>query len=149
MLARPLNTPHVAPDVVHQLYPYLLWWAADLVANSQQKISVGSPANVKLRKVPAEQAPRVLEARQVLDPVSPAWAASSVLALHLASKLRDAMLVCSPQDFPAPPVCRRCVWRDELQSGTPLLPQNSPGCRWMMPSPLLQTARRPAQQRGP
>ena len=36
--ARPLNVPHVAPDVLYQTYPYVLWWAADLVATLQQKL---------------------------------------------------------------------------------------------------------------
>ena len=85
-------------------------WAADPVATAQQKFPVGSPANVKVRKVPAEQAPRGLEAStlllrddeiagQVMDLASPPWAPASVLALHLASGLRDAMSVCSPQEF--------------------------------------------------
>ena len=66
MRNRPLNTPHVAPDVLHQIYPYVLWWATDLVATPQQRFPVGSPANVKVRKISAEQAPRVLEASTVL-----------------------------------------------------------------------------------
>ena len=37
MPTRPLNTPHVAPDVLHQICPYGLWWAADLVATPQKK----------------------------------------------------------------------------------------------------------------
>ena len=94
MPTKPLNNPHVAPDVLHQIYPYVLWWAADLVATPQQKFPVGSPAHVKTRKIPGEQAPRVLEAStlllrdeemagQVMDAASPPWAAASVLALHL------------------------------------------------------------------
>ena len=59
-MTRPLNTPHVAPGVLYQIYPYVLWWAANLIATPQQKFPVGSPANVKIRKVPAQQAPRVL-----------------------------------------------------------------------------------------
>ena len=46
MPTRLLNTHHVAPDVLHQIYPYVVWWAADLVATPQQKFPVGSPANV-------------------------------------------------------------------------------------------------------
>ena len=95
MPTRPLNTLHVAPDILHQIYPYVLWWVADLAATPQHKFPVGSPANVKARKVPAEQAPRVLEASsplprddetagQVMDLASPPWAPASVLALHLA-----------------------------------------------------------------
>ena len=110
MPTRPLNTPHVAPDVLHQIYPYVLWWAADLVATPQQKFPVGSPANVKARKIPAEQAPRVLEAStlllrdeemvgQVMDLASPPWVLASVLALHLASGLRDPMSMRSPHEF--------------------------------------------------
>ena len=82
MPTRPLNTPHEAPNVLHQIYPYVLWWAADLVATPQQQFPVGSPANVKARKIRAEQAPRVLEAStlqlrdeemasQVMDLASP------------------------------------------------------------------------------
>ena len=66
MPARPLNTPHVAPDVLHQSHPYFLWRAADLVAKPRQNFPVGSSANVKVRKVPAEQAPRVLQASTLL-----------------------------------------------------------------------------------
>ena len=29
MAAKPLNTPHVAADVLHPNHPYILWWAAD------------------------------------------------------------------------------------------------------------------------
>ena len=32
MPTRPLSIPHVAPDILHQLYPRILYWAADLVA---------------------------------------------------------------------------------------------------------------------
>ena len=28
----PLNTPHVAPEVLHGTYPQVIWWAADPVA---------------------------------------------------------------------------------------------------------------------
>ena len=49
----PLNTPHVVPYVLHQIDPYVLWWAANLVAAPQQKFQVGSPANVKLGKLSA------------------------------------------------------------------------------------------------
>ena len=34
-----------------------------------------------------------------MDLASPRWARASVLALHLASGLRDAMWVSSPQEF--------------------------------------------------
>ena len=54
------------PDILHQMYPYVLWWAADLVATPQQKFPVGSPSGVKVRSVPVEQAPRVLEASTLL-----------------------------------------------------------------------------------
>ena len=66
MPTRPLNTPHGAPDILHQMYPYVLWWAADLVATPQQKFPVESPSSVKVRSVPVEQAPRVLEASTLL-----------------------------------------------------------------------------------
>ena len=36
MPSRTLNTPHVAPGILHQTYPYVLWWAADLVATPKQ-----------------------------------------------------------------------------------------------------------------
>ena len=95
MPARPLNTPYVAPEALHQIYPYILWWVADLVATPQQKFPVGSPANVKVGKVSAKQAQCVLKAStlllrddetagQVMDLASPTWAPASVLALHLA-----------------------------------------------------------------
>ena len=66
MPTRQLNNPHVAPDILHQIYPYVLWWAANLVASPRQKFPVSSPANVKTRKIPAEQAPRVLEVSTLL-----------------------------------------------------------------------------------
>ena len=124
MPTRPLNTPHVVLDILHQIYPYVLWWAADLVATPQQKFPVGSPANVKICKVPAEQAPRVLEAStllireeemvgQVMDLASPPWAPASILALHLASGLRDPMSMCSPHDLlrtPRLPELSLAVW---------------------------------------
>ena len=133
MPASPLNTPHVAPDILHQIYPYVLWWAADLVATLQQKFPVGSRANVKVRKVPAEQAPRALEAStlllrddetasQVMDLASPPWAPASVLALHLASGLRDAMSVCSPQEIlrtPRLPELSLAVWTAAGEAATP------------------------------
>ena len=89
MPTRPLNTSHVAPDILHQIYPYVLWWAADLVATPQQKFPVGSPASGKVRKILAEQAPRVPEAStllireeemvgQVMDLASPPWAPASI-----------------------------------------------------------------------
>ena len=132
MLA-PLNTPHVAPHVVHQNYPYILLWAADQLATPQQKFPVGSPANVKGRKVPAEQAPHVLEpstlllrddeiAGQVMDLASPPWAPASVLALHVASGLRDAMSVCSPQEFlrtSCLPEASLAVWTATGEVATP------------------------------
>ena len=49
MPARPLHTPHVAPDILHGIYLYVLWWATGLVATPQQKFSVGSSANVEVR----------------------------------------------------------------------------------------------------
>ena len=71
---------------------------------------MGSPANVKVRKIPAAQAPRVLEAStllireeemvgQVMDLALPPWALASILALHLASGLRDPMSMCSPHEL--------------------------------------------------
>ena len=89
MPTRPLNTPHVAPDVLFHIYPSVLWWVADLVAAPQQKFAVGSPANVKIRKVPVEQAQRVLKAftllireegvvGHVMDLASPPWAPASI-----------------------------------------------------------------------
>ena len=109
MPARALNTLHVAPDALPQIYACVLCWAADLVATLQQKFPVGSPANDKVRNVPAEQAPRGLEASmllrdheaasQVIDVASPPWAPASVVAVHLASGLQDAMTVGSTQEF--------------------------------------------------
>ena len=133
MPARALNTPHVAPDVLHQIYSYVLWWVADLVATLQQKFPVGSPANVQVRKVQAEQAPRVLEAStlfprddemagQVMDLASPPWALASVLALHLASGLPDAMSVCSSQEFlctPRLPELSLAIWAAAWEPATP------------------------------
>ena len=124
MPTRPLNTPHVAPGVLNEIYPYVLWWAADLVASPQQKFPAGSPADVKARKIPAEQAPRVLEAStlllrdeemagQVMDLASPPRAPASVLALHLASGLRDPNSVCSLHEFlrtPRLPELSLAVW---------------------------------------
>ena len=60
MPTRPLNTPHVVPDILHQMYPSVLWWAANLVATPPQKFPAGSPSSVKVRRVPVEQALRVL-----------------------------------------------------------------------------------------
>ena len=54
MPTRPLNTPHVAPDVLHGMYTHVLWWAADLVATPQPKFVAGSPSHVKVKQVPAE-----------------------------------------------------------------------------------------------
>ena len=82
MPTRSLITPHVAPAVLHHIYPYIRWCAADLVATAQQKFPVGSP--------------RVLEAStlllrdeemagQVMDLASPPWVRGSKLALHLVS----------------------------------------------------------------
>ena len=51
MPTRPLNTLHVALDIVHRIYPYVLWWAANLMATPQQKFPVGSPSSVKVRSV--------------------------------------------------------------------------------------------------
>ena len=36
MPTRPLYSPHASPDILHQMYPHVLWWAADLVATPQQ-----------------------------------------------------------------------------------------------------------------
>ena len=133
MPARPLNTPHVAPDVLQQIYPYVLWWAADLFATPHEKFPVGSPANVKVRELRAEQAPRVLEAStvllrndemagQVMDPASSPRAPASVLALHLASGLRDPMSMCSPQDFlrtPRLPELSLAVWTAAGEAAIP------------------------------
>ena len=44
----PLNTPHAAPDILHQMYPCILWWAADLAGTPQQKCPVESPSRVKV-----------------------------------------------------------------------------------------------------
>ena len=110
MPTRALNTPHMAPDVFHQIYPYVLWWVTDLVAIPQQKFSVGSTADDKIPKVLAQEAPRVLEAStlllrgeqvvgHVMDLASPPWAPASILALHLASGLRDPLSMCSPQEL--------------------------------------------------
>ena len=158
MPAMSLNTPHVAPDILHQIYPYILWWAADLVATPQQKFPVGSPANVKVRKVPAEQAPRVLEAStlllrdeemagQVMELASPPWAPASVLALHLPQGYGTPCRCVPHKSSSAPPVCRSCLWRCGLRLRTPLPPRISVGSWWMTPSPLLQPVQRPAQRK--
>ena len=110
MPTRPLNTPHVAPDILHQIYPYVLWWAADLVATTQQKFPVRSLANVKVRKIPPEQAQRVPKAStllireevmvgRVMDLASPPWEPAYILALHLALGLRDSMSMCSTHEL--------------------------------------------------
>ena len=158
MPTRPLNTPHVAPDILHQIYPYVLWWAADLVATPQRKFLVGSPANVKVRKILAEQAPRVLEAStllireedmmgQVMDFASPPWAPASILALHLASGLRDPMSMCSPHELlrtPRLPKLSGVVWTAAGEVDTPA----ELGGFWlMMPSPLFQPTLRPAPRK--
>ena len=62
MPTRPRDSPHVAPDIRHQMYRHVLWWVADLVATPQPKFPAGSPSHVKKQQVPVEQAPRVLEA---------------------------------------------------------------------------------------
>ena len=148
----------MAPGILHQIYPYVLLWAADLVATPQHKFPVGSPANVKVRKVPDEQAPRVLEeftqllrdaemAGQVMDLASPPWAPASVLALHLASGLRDAMSVCSLQVFlrtPRLPELSLAVWTAAWEATTPAA---LGGFLVDEPFPLLQPARRPAQRK--
>ena len=124
MPPRPLNTPHVEPDVLHQIYPYVLCWVTDLVAIPQQKFSVGSTADDKIPKVLAQEAPRVLEAStlllrgeevvgEVMDLASPPWAPASILALHLASGLRDPLSMCSPQELlrtPRVPEVSLAVW---------------------------------------
>ena len=121
MPTRPLNTPHVAPDILHQIHPYVLWWAADLVASAQQKFPLGPPANVRVRKIPTEQAPRLLEAStrlmgeeemagQVVDLASPPWAPASILAFHLASRSRDPTSMSSPHVL----LCTPCL--SELSS---------------------------------
>ena len=121
---RPLNVPHVVSDILQQLYPQVLWWAANLVATPQQKAAVGSPTHVEVQHVPAEQAPRILEAStvpshkedqvgQILDMVSTPWAPASVLALHLAAELRDPMAPCTPQEHvrtPHVPELSLAVW---------------------------------------
>ena len=131
MPTRPLNTPHMAPDILHQIYPYVLWWAADLVATPQQRFPVGSPANVKVRKILAEQAPRVLEASTLLIRVEkmvgqvmdlPPWAPASILALHLASGLRDPMSMCSPHELirtPRLPELSLAMWTAAGEVDTP------------------------------
>ena len=62
MYIRPPKTTMVALHIPPQINPYVLWWAANLVATPPQKFSAGSPAKVKARKIPAEQVARVLEA---------------------------------------------------------------------------------------
>ena len=133
MPTRPLNTPHVTPDVLHQIYPYVLWWAADLVATPQQEFPVGSPANVKTCKISAEQAPRVLEAStlllrdeevagEVMDLAPPPWAPASILALLLASGLRDPMSMCSAHEVlrtPRLPELSLAVWTEARDVATP------------------------------
>ena len=104
----PLHAPHVTPSILHQMYPYVLWWAADLVATPKQQFLMGFPFRVEVCRVPVEQALRVPQAstvllreedvvRQVMDLVSPPWAPASVLALHLVSGLRDPSSMCSPR----------------------------------------------------
>ena len=44
----PLNVPHVAPIILHYLYPRILLWAADLVATPQHKCPAWSPTHVNV-----------------------------------------------------------------------------------------------------
>ena len=108
MPTRPPNAPHVAPDILHLMYPRILGWATDLLATPQQKFPAGSPSQVKVQCVPRAQAPGVLEAStlslreddmvgQVLDLVSPPW--RRALALHVASGLCNPMAPCTPQEL--------------------------------------------------
>ena len=110
MPTHPLNTSHITPDILHQMYLHILWWAADLPATPQQRFPAGSPSHVKVQRVQAEQAPRVLEAStlslceedmvgQILDLVSPPWAPASVLVLHLVCGLRHPMASCIPREL--------------------------------------------------
>ena len=55
MPTRPLNTTHVAPDILYQMCPDFLWWAADLVATPHQKLPVGCPSSVKVRSFPSSR----------------------------------------------------------------------------------------------
>ena len=158
MPTRPLNTPHVAPDILHQIYPYVLWWAVDLVATPQQKFPVGSPATVKARKSPAEHAPRVPQAStllireeemvgQVMDLALPPWAPASILALHLASGLRDPMSMYSPHEVlrtPRLPELSLAVW---TEAGEVAAPAELGGFRLTMPSPLFQPTQRSAPRK--
>ena len=57
---RPLNAPHVALAILHQMYHRILWLTADLMATPQQKFPTGSPSHVKVQRVPGERAPLVL-----------------------------------------------------------------------------------------
>ena len=139
MRTRPLNTPHVPLDVLHQIYPYVVWWAADLLATPQQKFPVGSPANVKVRKVRGEHAPRVLEVStlllrdeevvgQVMDLGSPPWAPTSILALHLASGLRDPFCPrVARKNCCALPAYQSCLWRCGPRPVAWKPPRNFPG----------------------
>ena len=115
------------------MYPYVLWWAADLVATPQQKFPLGSRSSVKVRSVPVEQAPRVLEASTlllreeevvglVMDLVLPHWAPASVPALHLASGLQDPLSMCSLYELlrtPRVPKLSLAVWTTAGSSHVP------------------------------
>ena len=61
-------------------------------------------------------------AGQVMDLASPPWALASVLALHLASGLRDPMSIWSPHEFlrtPRLPELSTAVWTAAGESATP------------------------------
>ena len=114
-------------------YPHVRWCAADLVSTPQQKFPGRSPANVKVRKIPAEEAPRVLEAStllirdeemvsQVMDLALLPWARASILALRLSSGLRDPMSMCSPHELLHTPRLRGlslAVWTAAGEIDTP------------------------------
>ena len=104
----PLNAPRVAQGILHGMYSHILWWVVNLVATPQQKFPAGSPFNVQVRRVPAEQALRVLEASTVsasgrhggpgcgsgLAPIGACLRLPSS-AFHLASSLRHHMVSCT------------------------------------------------------
>ena len=88
---------------------------------------------MKTRKIPAQQAPHVLEAStpllrdeemagQVMDFASPPWAPASILASHLASGLRDPMSMCSPHELlrnPRLPELSLAVWTEAGEVAVP------------------------------
>ena len=112
-------TRNPAPDV-----PLRLVVGNRPCGHLKAKVSGGSPSSAKVRSVPVEHTLRVLKALtlllreeevvgEVMDLVSPLWAPASVLALHLASGLRDPLSMCPPHKLlhtPRVPQLSLAVW---------------------------------------